>query len=87
MKTMKNKSIRSIKGTVVSDKMDKTIVVEVQRYASHPKYKKRYRINKKYYAHDPQNKTKVGDQVIIIPSRPLSRLKRWKIKENITQKQ
>lgn len=71
--------MRSLKGIVTSDKMDKTIVVTVHRYVTHPKYKKRYRTSEKYYAHDPEKKHKVGDTVEIYETRPLSRLKRWSI--------
>lgn len=82
---MKNKTgiiqKRTLKGHVVSDKMDKTIIVRVDRYASHPKYKKRYRISKKYFAHDPAGKAKIGDEVTIVETRPLSRHKRWKLQE------
>jgi small subunit ribosomal protein S17 len=66
-------------GTVVSDKMDKTRVVEIVRHVIHPIYKKRYKVSKKFYAHDEGNKTRLGDAVTIEESRPLSKLKRWKI--------
>jgi len=68
---------RTLKGVVVSDKMDKTIVVSVERVKEHPRYKKRYKVQKKYKAHDPENKYKVGDKVIIQESRPISKEKRW----------
>jgi len=64
-------------GTVVSDKMDKTVVVEIVTLKTHPKYKKQYKSSKKYKAHDEENKFKVGDKVAIIESRPYSRDKRW----------
>ncbi len=73
--------MRTKKGIVTSSKMDKTIVVTVHTYKTHPKYKKRYRVSKKFYAHDPNNKYKVGDEVIIKESRPLSRLKKWIVVE------
>lgn len=72
---------RSKKGTVVSDKMDKTIVVVVHTYKMHPKYKKRYRTSKKFYAHDPENSCKTGDEVVIYETRPTSKLKRWTVIE------
>jgi small subunit ribosomal protein S17 len=72
-----NKSKKKIKGQVVSNKMDKTVVVAVHRYVTNPKYDKRYRVTKKYFAHDPGNKCQIGDEVVIQESRPLSRLKRW----------
>lgn len=68
---------RTLKGTVVSDKMDKTIVVLVERIKQHPRYKKRYKVRKKYKAHDPENKHKKGDKVIIEECRPLSKEKKW----------
>ena len=69
--------MRTIKGVVVSNKMDKTIVVSVDTYKSHPKYKKRYKVTKKFHAHDENNSAKQWDVVTIKESRPLSRLKRW----------
>ena len=72
-----NKAKRRIKGQVVSDKMDKTVVVETHRYITDSKYSKRHRVTKKYFAHDPGNKLKIGDPVVIEESRPLSRKKRW----------
>lgn len=76
---------KKIKGTVVSDKMDKTIVVAVHRYKTHEKYQKRYRVTKKFYAHDPLNKAVIGDKVIIEEHRPISRQKRWILKEIIAK--
>lgn len=70
---------KRLQGKVVSDRMDKTRVVEVSRDVQHPLYKKRYRITKRLYAHDETNKTKAGDRVTIEETRPLSRLKRWRI--------
>ena len=72
-------------GIVVSDKMDKTVVVETSRKFPHPIYNKYIRRSKKYYAHDPKNSCKIGDLVLIEEFRPLSKMKRWKIK-NIQQK-
>ncbi len=69
--------MRTKEGTVVSDKMEKTIVVKVDMYKMHPKYKKRFKTSKKYYADDPEKKYKVGDKVVIYETRPLSKLKRW----------
>jgi small subunit ribosomal protein S17 len=68
-------------GTVVSNKMQKTIVVEVTRKKAHPMYKRVIAIRKKFYAHDEKNECHIGDTVRIEDSRPLSRLKRWKLKE------
>lgn len=66
-------------GVVVSDKMDKTIVVRVGRRVRHPMYGKEMRLYSKFYAHDEKNEAKVGDKVRIIETRPLSRLKRWRL--------
>lgn len=66
-------------GKVVSDKMDKTIVVLVSTYKKHKKYKKRVKYDKKYYAHDELNEAKMGDEVTIMGCRPLSALKRYRL--------
>lgn len=68
-------------GKVVSDKMDKTVVVEVTRLVQHPLYKKTVKYRKKFMAHDEENRCKVGDIVRIIESRPLSKRKRWVVLE------
>jgi small subunit ribosomal protein S17 len=68
-------------GNVVSTKMSKTIVVEVEMRKAHPKYKRIVKSNKKFYAHDEQNSARVGDVVRIRESRPLSKLKRWALEE------
>lgn len=72
---------RRFKGIVVSDKMDKTVVVKIDRIKVHPVYKKRYKVSKKYKVHDQKNEAKVGDQVIFEECRPLSRDKRWRLIE------
>jgi len=66
-------------GDVVSDKMDKTVVVAVTRLAQHPVYKKTIKKISKFKVHDEENKCKIGDKVSIIESRPLSKNKRWKV--------
>lgn len=71
-------------GTVVSNRMDKTAVVLVERLTKHITYQKYVRRHKKYLAHDPQNLCQIGEQVRIIESRPLSKRKRWQIIERIT---
>lgn len=76
-KNIKNKIITRKKGVVVSDKMDKTIVVAVQTLKTHPKYKKKYRSTKKYKAHDADNKYKIGDIVEIAPCKPMSKDKSY----------
>ncbi|MBB6144565.1 small subunit ribosomal protein S17 [Silvibacterium bohemicum] len=68
-------------GNVVSTKMAKTIVVEVEMRKAHPKYKRVMKTNKKFYAHDEQNTARVGDVVRIRETRPLSKLKRWNLEE------
>jgi small subunit ribosomal protein S17 len=68
-------------GNVVSTKMQKTIVVEVEMRKAHPKYKRVMKLNKKFYAHDEQNTARVGDVVRIRETRPLSKLKRWNLEE------
>jgi small subunit ribosomal protein S17 len=73
-------------GKVVSDKMDKTVVVAVERYVPHPLYKKRVKKTTKFYAHDEENKCKVGDIVRIREHRPISKLKRWVVVEILPQK-
>ncbi len=73
-------------GKVTSAKMEKTIVVEVQRLVQHPKYRRVVRISKKFYAHDENRRAKPGDTVRIVASRPLSKLKRWRLKEVLTRK-
>jgi len=71
------KNIKEMTGLVVSNKGDKTITVSVDRVKTHPLYKKRYTVSKKYYAHDAENTANVGDKVRIRESRPLSKMKRW----------
>ena len=66
-------------GTVVSDKMDKTVVVQVKRLFIHPIYKKYVRRNAKYKAHDATNQCGIGDKVQIIESRPMSKDKHWRV--------
>jgi small subunit ribosomal protein S17 len=84
--TTEKQSRRATKiGQVVSTKMSKTIVVEVIMKKSHPLYKRVIAKNKKFYAHDENNTAHVGDYVEIEETRPLSRLKRWRLK-NILQK-
>jgi small subunit ribosomal protein S17 len=79
MAEMGNK--RTIKGVVISDKMDKTIVVKAERLVKHPVFHKYVRKHVKYKAHDEQNQSKLGDTVLIIESRPLSKEKRWRMLE------
>lgn len=77
---MKNRGIRrQLIGTVVSDKMDKTAVVQVERLIKHPVYKKYVRRRNKFVAHDKDNSCSIGDRVKITESRPISKLKRWRV--------
>ncbi len=72
-------------GKVVSDKMDKTIVVAVETYKKHPLYGKRVKYSKKFKAHDEENRAKVGDVVRIMETRPLSKDKRWRLVEIVEE--
>jgi small subunit ribosomal protein S17 len=76
---------RVLIGTVVSDKMDKTVVVRVARSYRHPLYGKVVKVHKKYHAHDENNSCQEGDEVRILETRPLSKTKRWVVIENLTQ--
>ncbi len=70
-----------VTGTVVSDKMDKTVTVKVSRRLQHPRYKKFLTRSKKYHAHDENNECRVGDMVQLMETRPISRSKRWRVVE------
>ena len=72
-------------GKVTSAKMEKTIVVEVIRLVQHAKYRRVIRISKRFYAHDEKREAKLGDTVRISSSRPLSKLKRWRLKDVLTR--
>lgn len=76
-----NKGKQSLTGIVASDKMDKTIVVEVVTKKLHPLYKKYVKSSKRFKAHDENNEAHIGDTVRVIESRPLSRDKRWRLVE------
>lgn len=80
-----SRKTKILKGVVVSDKMDKTRVVNVVRLVRHPLYDKVLRKSSRFYAHDEQNKSAGGDIVEIVSSRPLSKLKRWRITKVITK--
>jgi small subunit ribosomal protein S17 len=75
--------MRTKTGIVTSIKMDKTIVVTVDSYKTHPKYKKRYKDSSKFYAHDELNTSTLGQTVTIEETRPLSKMKRWKISTEV----
>lgn len=77
---MESRNLRKEKtGLVVSNKMDKTIAVKVERRLRHPIYGKFVKRSKKFFAHDEQNDCKIGDKVTIMETRPLSKLKRWRL--------
>jgi small subunit ribosomal protein S17 len=75
----KNTIQRRFKGTVVSDKGDKTIVVAVERAKINSKYLKRFAVTKKYQVHDEKNQYKIGDEVNFVECRPISKTKRWRV--------
>ena len=79
MTTTTQKTNRRFTGVVVSDKMQKTIVVRVDRRVMHPKYRKHYQVSKKFKVHDPESKFHTGDQVVFEECRPLSKDKRWRV--------
>jgi len=78
---------RRLEGTVVSDKMQKTVVVSVTRFKKHPKYLKYYKVSRRFKAHDENDEYKVGDKVVIEEARPLSKDKQWKVISKITNNQ
>lgn len=78
-----NKIIIRKKGLVVSDKMNKTVVVAIDTYKTHSKYKKKYKSTKRYKAHDENNKFKIGDVVVIEPIKPISKDKKYKVVDNL----
>lgn len=82
----KEKKVRQLTGTVTSAKMQKTVVVTVNRLKTNKKYKKQYLVSKKYKAHDEKGEYKAGDKVIIRETKPMSKDKRWIVAEKINQK-
>lgn len=74
---------KQLKGRVISEKMKKTVVVEVERIKVSQKYKRRFKMHKKYKAHDEKEEYKVGDRVIIEECRPMSKDKKWKVLKKI----
>ena len=68
---------KTLQGIVVSDKMQKTVVVEVESIKEHPKYKRRFKVHKKFKAHDENKEYHVGDKVVIEETKPLSKDKNW----------
>jgi len=78
---MERSNRKTYRGTVVSDKMDKTITVIVETKKTHPKYGKRVKYSKKFKAHDENNEARIGDKVVIMETRPLSATKRFRLVE------
>lgn len=76
---MNSKTLRTKKGVVVSDKMDKTVVVSIDRIKEHPLYKKKFTVSKKYKADDAENQYKIGDIVEIVSTKPISKDKKYKV--------
>lgn len=86
-KDSKNTKIkRQLTGRVLSVAMNKTIVVDVENKKLHPKYKKHYRVNKKYHVHDENSEAKLDDVVLFAECRPLSKTKRWRLVKILTKK-
>ncbi len=81
----KKSNRRVLEGTVVSNRADKTIIVQVERKFLHPQYRKTVRMHKKYMAHDAENACRIGDTVRIEETRPLSRRKRWRLAAIVTR--
>lgn len=79
-----DKKIRTLRGIIVSDKMQKTVVVAVTRLVKHPKYKKYYKVTKRFKAHDETGEYHAGDKVLIQETKPLSKEKRWVVMGKLT---
>ena len=80
-----NKKQRQLQGVVVSDKMNKTVVVKVLRLKKHPKYKKFFKVTKKFKAHDPESQYHTGDKVVIGETKPISKDKRWIVLRKVSK--
>jgi small subunit ribosomal protein S17 len=78
---------KKMTGVVIKDKMDKTVVIEVEKFLKHPKYHKYMKTKKRYKAHDEKSECNIGDKVLIVESRPLSKEKRWVVKEIIKKEE
>ena len=78
---------RKLIGTVVSDVQDKTIVVKTERRVTHPVYRKQYTVSKKYQAHDEKNEAQLGDKVSIVETKPVSKIKTFKLEAVIERKE
>ncbi len=87
MEVERTEARKKMVGVVVKDKMDKTVVVESEKFSKHPKYHKYLRVKRRYKAHDEENKARVGDTVLIVETRPLSKEKRWVVKEIVKKEE
>jgi small subunit ribosomal protein S17 len=87
MEIEKRKPRKMLTGRVVSDKMDKTVTISVERTFQHPLYKKIIKKTSKIWAHDAENECRMGDRVKVMSARPLSKLKRWRVVEIIERSQ
>jgi small subunit ribosomal protein S17 len=87
MELKRETSKRKMIGFVIKDKMDKTIVVEVEKFLKHPKYHKFIKRKMRYKAHDETNACKIGDEVMIMEVRPVSKDKRWLVKEIVKKEE
>ena len=83
----KRKPRKTMVGRVVSDRMNKTVTISVERLFQHPRYKKIVKKTSKIYAHDEENKCRIGDKVKVMSTRPLSKLKRWRVVEILERAQ
>ena len=84
---MERGRLKSVVGTVVSDKMDKTVIVDVARIRKHPRYKKPIKKDSRYKAHDKNNECNVGEKVLIVDSRPISKTKKWRVSKILERAQ
>ena len=76
---------KELTGIIVSDKMQRTVVVEVERIKEHPKYKRRFKVHKKYKAHIESGEFKIGDKVVIRESKPFSKDKKWEVVSKLSE--
>jgi len=76
---------KELTGIIVSDKMQKTVVVEVERIKEHPKYKRRFKVHKKYKAHVESGEFKIGEKVVIRESKPFSKDKKWEVVSKLSK--
>jgi len=83
---LKHKIKRQFQGVVVSDKMNKTIVVKIEGIKTHPKYRKQYKVSKKYKVHDEKKQYHIGDIVLFEECRPISKEKRWRVIKKLSSK-